>query len=213
MRGIRKRSAGLTLIELLISIAILAVLAVLASTLLGTSLENQKHLRISSANLEELGLSLTLVRRDLEQTLNRKGRDLYGERQSAPIQSFAEGEQFLLEFTRDGRRQLPGETLSSSLERVRYALEDGELIRYSAAVPDPINATRWRKQRLADDIVDASFGFLSGEKWERQWPPEQVSATGDSLALPLAVSLRLETRRWGVIELIALLPGVKDEAG
>lgn len=203
----RHSSRGLTLIELLIAIAILAVLAVLASTLLGSSLENQKHLRSSSANLEELGLSLTLVRRDLEQTLDRKGRDLYGERQSVAIQSFAEGEQFLLEFTRDGRRQLPGETLVSTLERVRYALEDGELIRYSAAVPDPINAV------CASDVVDVSFGFFTGEKWERQWPPEQSAGLDDGASLPQAVSLRLETKRWGVVELIALLPGGVDEAG
>ncbi|MBB3048072.1 general secretion pathway protein J [Litorivivens lipolytica] len=213
MKVSRRKSRGLTLIELLIAIAILAVLAVLASTLLGSSLENQKHLRSSSANLEELGLSLTLVRRDLEQTLNRKGRDLYGERQTVAIQSFAEGEQFLLEFTRDGRRQLPGETLVSSLERVRYALEDGELIRYSAAVPDPVDTTRWRKQRLASDVVDASFGFFSGEKWERQWPPEQSVGLGDVASLPQAVSLRLETKRWGVVELIILLTGGVDEAG
>ncbi len=202
-----KRQSGLTLIELLIAIAIMAVLAILASTLLGSSLENQKHLKQSSRSLEDLGLSLTLVRRDLEQMLNRVGRDQYGEKQLAPLLSFAEGDQFLLEFTRDGRRLLPGEQFVSSLERIRYAIEENKLIRYSAAVPDPAANTEWRKQALLDNIEAINFGFLNEGKWERQWPPESTGLNTSPVALPRAVSLRIETRQWGVVELLALVAG------
>lgn len=206
-----KKYAGLTLIELLIAIAIMAVLAILASTLLGSSLENQKHLKRSSESLEELGLSLTLIRRDLEQTVNRLGRDQYGDKQMAPLLSYAEGEQFLLEFTRDGRRLLPGEKFASSLERIRYAVEEESLIRYSAAVPDPAANTEWRKQPLIGDIVAVDFSYFSGGKWERQWPPESTGLNVTPQALPQAVSLRLETRQWGVVELLALVAGGGNE--
>lgn len=202
-----KRQAGLTLIELLIAIAIMAVLAILASTLLGSSLENQKHLKRSSESLEELGLSLTLIRRDLEQAVNRVGRDQYGDKQPAPLLSFAEGEQFLLEFTRDGRRILPGEKFASSLERIRYAIEEESLIRYSVGVPDPAANTEWRKQSLLGDVVAVDFSYLNNGKWERQWPPESTGLNVTPPSLPQAVSLRLETRQWGVVELLALVAG------
>lgn len=198
---------GLTLIELLIAVGILAVLALLSSTLLGTSLDNQKHLRSSSHSLEELGLSITLLRRDMEQMLNRSGRDEYGTRQPSPLLSFAEGELYQLEFTRDGRRLLPGEVFSSSLERIRYGLEDKQFVRYSAPVPDPVTNTEWRKQKMMDGISAISFGFYSQGKWHREWPPSNIGLDNSEPGLPLAVSLRLDTERWGVVEVMAQVTG------
>lgn len=202
-----RRQSGMTLIELLIAVGILAVLALLSSTLLGTSLENQKHLRASSRSLEELALSVTLIQRDLEQMLNRIGRDEYGTRQQVPLLSFAEGELYQLEFTRDGRRLLPGETFSSSLERIRYGLEDKHFIRYSAAVPDPVSATEWRKQKMMGDITAINFSFFQQGKWHREWPSSALGTTGTEQGLPQAVSLRLDTERWGVVEIMALVSG------
>ena len=201
---------GLTLIELLIAVGILAVLALLSSTLLGTSLDNQKHLRSSSRSLEELGLSITLLRRDMEQMLNRSGRDEYGTRQQSPLLSFAEGELYQLEFTRDGRRLLPGEALSSSLERIRYGLEDKNFVRYSAAVPDPIANTEWRKQKMMDGITAINFSFYSQGKWHKEWPPATTGLEASGQGLPRAVSLRLDTERWGVVEVMALVAGGDD---
>lgn len=206
------RQRGLTLIELLIAVGILAVLALLASTLLGTSLDNQKHLRSSSHSLEELALSVTLLRRDMEQMLNRAGRDEYGTRQTSPLLSFAEGELYQLEFTRDGRRVLPGETFSSSLERIRYGLEDDQFIRYSAAVPDPVSNTDWRKQKMMDGISAIDFSFFVQGKWHRQWPPSTIGVATAGPALPQAISMRLETERWGVVDIMALVAGGANES-
>lgn len=208
----RTGQRGLTLIELLIAVGILAVLALLASTLLGTSLDNQAHLRSSSRSLEELGLSITLLRRDMEQMLNRDGRDEYGTRQSSPLLSFAEGELYQLEFTRDGRRQLPGEGFGSSLERIRYGLEDKQFVRYSATVPDPVNATEWRKQKMMDGITGIKFSFYSQGKWHREWPPSSVGLAPSGEGLPLAVSLRLDTERWGVVDIMAQIAGGDSES-
>lgn len=206
-----RRQGGMTLIELLIAVGILAVLALLSSTLLGTSLDNQKHLRASSRSLEELALSVTLVQRDLEQMLNRIGRDEYGTRQQSPLLSFAEGELYQLEYTRDGRRLLPGEIFSSSLERIRYGLEENQFVRYSAAVPDPVSTTEWRKQKMMGEITAINFSFFKQGKWHREWPPSALGATAIVQELPQAVSLRLDTERWGVVEVMALVPGASNE--
>lgn len=198
---------GLTLIELLIAVGILAVLALLATTLLNTSLESQGQLRRGSESLEQIGLSLTLLRRDMEQMRNRAGRDEYGTRQPAALLSFAEGDRYQLEFTRDGRRVLPGEQLASSLERIRYALEERQLVRYSAPVPDPAPNTRWRRQTMLDEVESMTIRFYSAGQWYEQWPKDSVAAADQSPELPQALALRFQTRRWGDVELIALVAG------
>lgn len=128
---------GFTLVELLIAIGIMALLGVMASALLNGALQNQDHVAERQQQLERVALALQMMRRDLEQLTPRIPRDEQGDPLPARLVAEQIGENSELEFVHGGRRLLPGQVLNSSLERVRYEVEDGVLLRYSAAVADP----------------------------------------------------------------------------
>lgn len=200
--GFARPRRGFTLVELLIAIAIMALLGTAAAALLGTALQNQDSLEDRQQALEQLALGLLIMRRDLEQLAPRTGRDIQGDLLPARIIAAQEETHSEVEFIRDGRRILPGQALSSSLERVRYEVEDGELIRYSVALADPTNNTAWQRQRLLGEVERFEMQFYDGERWTSFWPPStQISAP-----LPLGAQLLLDTQRWPDLRMNVLLP-------
>ncbi len=199
---------GFTLVELLIAIAILALLSVAASTLLGSSLENQQQIEQRAERLRALGTALVIMRRDLEQMAPRIGRDLHGDSHESMLLSYRDSEVERLQFTRLGRRQLPGSFVGSSLERVRYTLSEEKLQRHSAPVADPVAQTPWRTQTLLEGVRELRLRYYDGREWFDQWPPlSRASADAPVATLPRALSVELELEGWESVSLQVLVGG------
>lgn len=193
---------GFTLVELLIAIGIMALLGAAAAAMLNGAIDNKQRIEARQQKLERVALALQILRRDLEQLTPRIARDRAGD----PLQSRIVGEQVdadsEVEFVHGGRRILPGQSLGSALERVRYLSEDDALVRYSAAVADPTDNTDWQRQVLLDKVENFTVSYYDGERWTTFWPP----STQLNAIQPQGVRIEMDVPPWPGIRLDVVLP-------
>lgn len=195
---------GFTLVELLIAIGIMALLGTAAAVMLNGAIENKQRIEARQQKLERVALALQILRRDLEQLTPRIARDRAGD----PLQSRIVGEQVdadsEIEFVHGGRRILPGQSLGSALERVRYLSEDQALVRYSAAVADPTDNTEWQRQVLLEEVKNFTISYYDGDRWTTFWPP----STQLNAVQPQGVRIEMDVPPWPDIRLDVVLPEV-----
>lgn len=192
------KQRGLTLIELLIAMAVTVVIGIAGATMLNTMIRNQGQISERGQDLEQLQRSLQIMQSDLEQMVLH--RDL-GQHKLAPNDLITSGSSrvpgLLLEFTR--LQSLPElEQPHFTQTRVRYLLEGDQLMRASSPVALPADDHNWFKQSLLAGISKVELGFYH-ERWSNQLTATPV--------YPLqAIRLRLESKRWQIIELVSQIP-------
>lgn len=193
---------GFTLLELLVALSIFAIIAVLAYGGLGTVLDQRILTEESAERLADLQKTYLIVQRDVEQLVPRPIRDEFGDQQAALSGTTQ------LRLTRGGWRN-PLNNPRSSLQRVGYALEEQQLIRYSWLVLDRAQDSEPREQVLASQITAMRIRYLDGKAaWKEQWPPQQVTQSGEppSDELPRAIEMTLEHEHYGEIRWLFQLP-------
>lgn len=179
------KNAGFTLLEVLIAVAITALIGVGATQLLANIIDSRRTVEIRSEQLASLQrLDMTLSR-DIEQYINRGIRDEFGEHQAALLLNSG---LYNLEFTRAGWRNSPlAEQPRSELQRVAYKLENihsdaceiarerlqswGEqelkgdcLVRYFWPVLDRANRIEPVAQMLLEQVDGLEIEVLAGER-------------------------------------------------
>ena len=117
---------GFTLLELLVAVAIFAVLSAMAYGGLRNVIDNSQQTEIAMKRLQQVQLAMLKVSRDLTQLSQRSIRDEYGN--SSNYILTGQGDDIFIEFTRGGRRN-PAEMLRSHLQRVAYKIEENTLSR------------------------------------------------------------------------------------
>lgn len=161
---------GFTLIEILVAVAVFAVLSALAYGTLSQTLTGAEVLSSRMERLESIQRTMRLISRDFLQLAPRPVRDELGDGYD-PALTTAFGSGFAVELTRGGwsnSMALPRGTQ----QRAAYQLEDDELIRYHWNVLDHTLSNELVEVRLLDGVESVSFLFMqeNGE-WTEQWPP------------------------------------------
>ncbi len=192
---------GFTLLELIVALAVFAVVSVMAYAGLRVVLDARAHTDQAAAQLAELQIALTVLARDLEQLVERSMRDAYGDRQ-ASLRYSPYTMPRRLEFVRTGTRSGPQK---STLQRVAWELREDALERLSWAVLDgAVEESAIRipliGQRSGITVTAFEVYFyhpLLGERSET-WPP---LGTGDQqfTGLPHGVEIELELEGIGRI--------------
>jgi general secretion pathway protein J len=196
-------SAGFTLLELLVALAIFSLLAVMSYNGLKIVLDQQAATEVQAEALAELQKVYLLLQRDVEQVVPRPIRDEYGDEQPA----LAGGD--ALQLTRGGWSN-PAGRLRSSLQRVGYAFEDGQLVRYSWGVLDRAQDSEPQRQPLIGDIGEMTIRYLDGKnEWQERWPNPLASGDDTAVltALPGAVEITLDHEKFGPLVWVFRLPG------
>ena len=118
----RRAMAGFTLLELLIAIALFALLGLATYRMLEAVMRSDEVVRAQEVQLRELGRAMWSLERDLIQAMPRPVRDGYGDEQNAFVGQMAgAADGVSLELTRSGWRNPTG-MRRANLQRVRWRL-------------------------------------------------------------------------------------------
>lgn len=191
---------GFTLLELIIAIAIFAVVSVLTYSGLNSVIQTSQVTEESADELRQLQLAMVFVQRDLMQIVPRQVNNGSGQASEAFLSSQGNS---LLEFSRGGNPN-PANTLRSGLQRVRYIIEDEKWLRLSWNKLDRTDGEEAQRQLLLDKVTNLSFRFMNSQKqWQDTWQKENIS--GRVIELPMAIEMNLEHTQWGEIQRIFLI--------
>ncbi|AYZ85906.1 TPA: type II secretion system protein GspJ [Pseudomonas aeruginosa] len=202
---------GFTLLELLIAIAIFALLALATYRMFDSVMQTDQATRVQEQRMRELVRAMGVLERDLTQALERPVRDELGDNRGAFL-SEGEDDQ-VIEFTRGGWRNPLGQA-RSRLQRVRWSLSGEVLERRYWLVLDRAQDSRARVQQVLDGVTALSWRFLDKEhNWQSHWPTDEGSEEERLESLPLAVEMTLEHRHYGkLVRLWRLLdPPLKQD--
>ena len=203
--GPNSRWGGFTLLEMLVALAIFAVLAALAYGGLQVVLNSRTEVAASMKRLEAVARAFDRIGRDLDQTIDRPIRDEYGVKLPAlfgDVDLRGRG----LEFTRAGWANPLGEQ-RSDLQRVAYRVHDGRLYRLYWNVLDRAQDSKPQQMRLLDHVDSVQMRYLGpGNDWEPEWPPP-VNLGGTVTDLPRVVKVELDLPNLGHLTRLYRLPG------
>jgi general secretion pathway protein J len=205
-------SAGFTLLELLVAMAIFAIVGALALGGLNTVLTQQDIARRELAELAKIQRAMRLVMGDFSQINPRWVRDPFlGDSAEAPLVGPGRGD-FIVRMTRDGWPNPYGIQARGTLQRVQYRLEDRKLLREYWPMPDTTLATQPRSETLLEGVESLKIEYCgqaqqdaSSDQCIEQWPPADLAKDG-AIGNPRAIRLILEIDGWGTIERLAEVP-------
>jgi len=200
----RREEGGFTLLELLVAVAIFAVVAAAAYGGLSSVLHSDARLDEHSRALAQLQLGLQLIQRDLLQASPRGARDQYGDTELPFVSGPAPERLFSL--TREGWPN-PAALPRSDLARVAYELEGDQLVRVAWPEVDRAPGTEPTSTVILGGVDTVDLRYMDAQRnWHDEWPP--LGAPPDAAKRPpRAVELVIGHRRWGRVRRLFGLPG------
>ena len=192
---------GFTLLELLVAVAVFAVVSIMAFGGMWSVMDTAAAARTHADRLQTLQRAFNLLGRDLEQAVPRGVRDSLGDPQ--PALRGGTGE-VLVELTRGGAGSLvPGP--DSALRRVAYRVVDERLERLRWPVLDRTPGMEPAVDTVIEGVAGHGVRFLTSDGWSAFWPPSPQA--GGPAALPRAVELSVTLTDWGTIRRLYRVAG------
>ncbi|HSX86903.1 MAG TPA: type II secretion system minor pseudopilin GspJ [Pseudomonas sp.] len=197
---------GFTLLELLIAIAIFALLGLATYRMLDSVLKTDASTRAHELQLRELVRGMAAFERDILQVTPRPVRDPFGDERPALLGEDVDG--VALELSRAGWRNPLGQ-LRPTVQRVRWELSGEKWQRRYWKVLDQSQDSQPQIQQVLDGVTRMELRYLDSEgNWLNSWPPTDSGREEQQAELPRALELVLEHRRYGELRRVLRLPDV-----
>jgi general secretion pathway protein J len=196
----QNKRRGFTLLEMLIAIAIFAMLGLAANSVLQTVLANDEVTRNFSVRLKSLQQGFGAIERDLGQMVARTPRLLEGGRGTTVLQTgndLLDSESQALIFYRLGWLNPDGVLPRGSLQSVAYVVQEGRLERWYFPYPEPEFGAEPIKTLVVDKVLSVEYAFFVEDAWQTK-----LEAT----TLPKAIAMEIEIEGLGKIQRKFLLP-------
>ena len=214
--GVRHVSSGFTLVEVLVAMAITALISVVAYGALSSALSGAESVRSAMVRSQNINQTLMLLSRDIRQVVNRSIIDEFNQR--APALSGGALSRYPLTLTRAGWHNSTGAP-RSTLQRVRWWIEDDVLWRAHFPVLDRTPGTEAIETVMLDDVERFEVRFLptisdvksdrddviDDRNWRDNWVLD-VSQPGLELPTPAAIEIVLQLARLGEVRRLYVLP-------
>jgi general secretion pathway protein J len=197
------RCRGFTLLELLVAMAIVAIIGVMALVGLSEVINQQTIARERAERWREVQFAMRMVAQDLAQIHPRPAREELGDGYQPSLRADPNA-QFALEVSRAGWANPAGFARGTVL-RVAYDWEDDTLVRFYWPVTDRTLATPAIRTELMTGVSNLEIRFLDNAgQWHIDWPPTNLTGQERLVARPSAIEFAVEVdgfgRLWRLIE-------------
>jgi general secretion pathway protein J len=179
---------GFTLLELIVVLLVFSIMSILAYGGLRSVLDTRVGVEAAMDRNAEWQRAYRRLRDDIRQMSGRGIRDGFGDRAPA-FQAVREADVTLIHagWPNPLRQSRP------AVQRVRYRLTEGALIRDAWQVLDPAQDTAPVELTLLRDIERVQWRFRdSAREWQDEW-------RGDNGEVPTQLELTLDSDDWGQI--------------
>ena len=196
-----RRTKGFTLIEVLVSMAVFAVMTILAYMSLGQTLVNADMLTDRLDRLQAIQRTIRYLSNDLTAASPRPVRDELGQGYS-PAVMISAANSFALAVTHGGWTN-PAGLPRSTQQRSVYLLEDGKLFRVYYNVLDSTYSNNAISTEILDGVERLEFRLMQDNGEEtNQWPPLGAQGPNAETMRPRAVEIILTLEGEGEIRRI-----------
>lgn len=196
------KSAGYTLIEILIALAVFAILATITSSAMYHAFDTKARVNVQADRLNSLQLALTLVGRDIDQMVERsvRGNEMH------LFPPFV-GQPNYLEFTRAGIVNPNDQIPRSTLMRIAFLCRGNQLVRRTWESLDTPKRALYQDKVLLDNLNQCSFAYLAQNRQIlSEWRENAVQQNQKKAPLPNAVQFTLTLSDWGNMSLLFIVP-------
>ena len=204
-----RQRRGFTLIEVLVSVFLLAVLSTFAYQSLNYVRRSRELTAASFERLRAVELTLHTVVVDFEQLEPRPVRDVIG---TAVLPALLADPRTtnIVSLTHGGWPNTAG-LPRGTLQRVTYRLDGTTLVREHQTVLDATLANTVVRRDMLKDVGSIHLRYMDSTRtWQEQWPPLGMGGAAGTPSLglrPLAVEIVIELKDIGRIVRIAEVPG------
>jgi general secretion pathway protein J len=209
-----RRPGGFTLLELLVAMAIFAVIGVMAMGGYMQLAKQKERLEVNMQRIRAVQMAMLRFSQDFSELEPRPVRDALGSSSEPALLADARSTS-VVQFTRAGWSN-PAAIPRSTMQRVAYRIENDKLFRDHWEVLDRTLTTEAVNVQLLDQVRALHLRFMSNRRvWSDQWPPANGVPTSGTTAVPnaalterpLAVEVTLELEDWGTLVRLIEVPG------
>ena len=209
MKRLTAPSRGFTLLEVLVSIFLMAVLSGLAFEALNYVRRSREVTRDVYARLGAIELTVHLLSSDFAQLAPRPVRDVVGTAYVPALLADSRTTN-LVTLTRGGWMNTAG-LPRSTYQRVTWRLADGTLVRDHSTVLDATLSNVPMQREMLTDIVSIRLRYMDAQRnWQETWPALSTVAGNSAAQLgprPRAVDITLDLKDLGIIRRLIEVPG------
>jgi general secretion pathway protein J len=201
-----QRQSGFTLLEILVAIAILAIMSVMAYRGVSEARVSVENAGGHMDRLREVQRAMNLLTSDFRTLAPRPIREPIGDGFRAALRRDPNGVS-LVELSHAGWPNGAG-TPRGTVQRVSYRVEERTLIRDYWTVADPTLANVPVSRKLLKQVDRIEIRYMnSGREWVTQWP--DLGGAGDLgfRSRPIAVEITIVLTDYGELRRVIEVPG------
>lgn len=159
--AVLRQQKGFTLLELVIAMAVFAVIMIMVMGGLNIVLKSQDQVSAKAKRLGELQMAVVVLVRDLNQIIERPVRNNAGD--LTGVITINPKDLIRLEFTSGGNVNPNQMYQRSTLQRIGYGLDNENLIRFSWPVLDRVTETQMLRRHVLGGVVGFDAEFLNNK--------------------------------------------------